>query len=147
MEKREKSSGDSKTIALIGCSKSKIHYPCKAGAMYLGTLFKKSVVYCRLKKIDFYILSAKYGLIHPDQIINPYDETLNKMNKNQRAVWAKKINNQIVEQQLQNYHKIIMAGSKYSEFIDGQKPFEGLSIGRILQKLNYEIGSMKGKLF
>lgn len=70
-------------IAFVGCVKSKKDHPCKAEEMYTSDLFKKSLMYA--KKADkVYILSAKYGLVELDEVILPYQETLNTKTREQQ---------------------------------------------------------------
>lgn len=48
--------------------------------MYVSDLFKKSLEYARrLNPAKIYILSAKYGLLELDDMIEPYEITLNEM--------------------------------------------------------------------
>lgn len=42
-------------------------------------LFSKAYAYCTKKYGVVAILSAKYGLLFPNDTIEPYDETLNRM--------------------------------------------------------------------
>ena len=63
-------------IAIIGCSKSKQNYACRADEMYTGTIFIKSYNVAKQITDNVYILSAKYGLLKPDNIIEPYDLAL-----------------------------------------------------------------------
>jgi len=60
-------------LIIISCSNLKRDYACRADEMYIGPFFTK--LYDLAKRIggDIYISSAKYGLITPDTIIEPYD--------------------------------------------------------------------------
>ena len=79
-------------LGLVSCSKSKRNYSCKACEMYSpSTLFKKAYQYA-IKNYDVVtILSAKYGLLLPDDEIEPYDLTLKTMSTLQRKEWANKV--------------------------------------------------------
>ena len=72
--------GDTSTaprrIALISCSASKLDHPAPARSLYTSTLFRKSVAYAERHCDSWMILSGKHGLLHPDTIIEPYDERL-----------------------------------------------------------------------
>jgi len=147
MEKRKESSSDSKrTVILISCSKAKASRRCQAKDMYLGTLFKKSVIYSRLKKTSFFILSAKYGLLHPNTSIDPYDLSLNHMNRIDRSKWADKVKIQMEDFGITQSKKILLAGEKYVEFIEGDRPLKGLSQGYQLQWLNKQISDLSFKI-
>lgn len=71
-------------IVFLSCGKTKAKHTCKACEMYQGDLFKKSFEYAKkLNPRKIYILSAKYKLLELDDIISPYELTLNTMNKEQ----------------------------------------------------------------
>ena len=84
-------------IALISCVKTKIktNKLIKANQLYNSDLFKKSLKYC-LKNYDkTYILSAKYGLLETNEMVFYYEKTLNKMSKNDKEKWYKKVTTQL----------------------------------------------------
>lgn len=67
----------------LSCVSKKRDYPCFASDMYISDLFKKSLMYATkiTESKNIYILSAKYGLLELNQQIEPYELTLNTMNK------------------------------------------------------------------
>ena len=76
-------------IVFLSCGKTKAKHTCKACEMYRGDLFKKSFEYAKkLKPRKIYILSAKYKLLELEDVISPYELTLNTMNKQQQKKWA-----------------------------------------------------------
>ena len=81
-----------KTIALIACCKSKDWSVDiqPAENIYTGQLFRAQLAYARrhLPDEQIYVLSALYGLIALDHVIEPYEQTLNKMNMAERLNWA-----------------------------------------------------------
>jgi hypothetical protein len=64
------------TVGLVGCGKTKLPHPAPAGELYTGQLFRAAFAYARKTYDRTYILSAKYGLVHPATVIAPYDLTL-----------------------------------------------------------------------
>ena len=74
-------------IAIIGCSKSKQNYACRADEMYTGTIFQKSYEVAKQITDNIYILSAKYGLLKPDT-----DATLVKVYKTDAAAAMMEVN-------------------------------------------------------
>jgi hypothetical protein len=103
--------------ALISCTKLKKDYTCTANEMYLESqLFKKAVQYISQQDYDdWFILSAKYGLLHKDTVIEPYDITLNNMNSLQRKEWSLDVFNQIIK--LNPTHLDFYAGKKYRDYL------------------------------
>ena len=109
-----------KSLGLISCTKSKQNYPCKASEIYSASdLLRKAYSYAT-KNYDFIaILSAKYGLLFPDDEIEPYDLTLNDMNSQQRKEWTEKVFNQMKSRmRLKDFDKVFFhAGRKYREYL------------------------------
>ncbi len=71
-----------KTILLIACVSKKGEIATKAKDLYISQLFKSSYRYGKgLKPDNTFILSALYGLLDPEQIIEPYNVTLSNVPK------------------------------------------------------------------
>ncbi|MBB6670055.1 DUF6884 domain-containing protein [Cohnella nanjingensis] len=132
-------------VALISCTKVKQEFPCEVREMYSKSqLFSKMVRYIESKQYsDWYVLSAQYGLLHKNQVIEPYDVTLNNMNSSDRKKWAKETASQVIDLDFSTVD--IYAGEKYRQFLiplleaRGLKckvPLRGLGIGEQLKYLN-----------
>jgi len=81
-----------KTLGLISCTKSKRNYSCPAKEMYWPSeLFRRAYDYCSKHYDCMAILSAKYGLLLPDEKIDPYDLTLKTMSETERKKWAERV--------------------------------------------------------
>ena len=130
-----------KSLGLISCTKSKQNYPCEASEMYSASdLFRKAYSYAS-KNYDFVaILSAKYGLLFPDDKIEPYDLTLNDMKSQQRKKWAERVFKQMNSRlKLRDFNRFFFhAGKRYREHlipklenmgIHCEVPLEHLGIG------------------
>lgn len=104
-------------IVLIACSKTKQKQSCKACQMYQGNLFKLSYAYAKKISDRIYILSAKYGLLSQNEIIDTYDKTLKRMRSMERKEWAEKVYDQMNKNDFfQNNNELIfLAGSDYRE--------------------------------
>ena len=69
--------GMEKGIVLItACGKKKEKFPTIAGKLYKSSRIRHLHKISRRLGIPFYILSAKYGLVHSEEIIQTYDEIL-----------------------------------------------------------------------
>jgi cytoplasmic iron level regulating protein YaaA (DUF328/UPF0246 family) len=78
-------------VVLLSCVKSKRDHRCRARDMYTSPLFQKMMAYAeRLHPTRLFIMSAKYGLLNPDDFIDPYELTLKKMNTVERHAWRKR---------------------------------------------------------
>ena len=129
-------------IILISCASKKLPYKSKANDLYTSPLFRYNLKYAdSLNPDKIFILSAKYGLLHPDTEIEPYDETLNNKGKEKLKEWAEKVILDLKEESdLEKDEFIFLAGNKYRRFLipyikNYKVPMENLGIGEQLKYL------------
>ena len=87
--------GPASCHALISCSKSKGGHRDLARDMYVSPLYRKSVLVAEGWGLSFSILSAKYGLLDPNETIEPYELTLKGASRQFKSEWAEKVDQQI----------------------------------------------------
>lgn len=96
-------------------------------------------------EIDYFILSAKHGILHPTQIIEPYDQSLYHLSIPERRQWSEVVVKQLIAIAPPPAELIILAGKRYREGIvkplqnagyNITIPLQGLGIGKQLQWLN-----------
>lgn len=75
-------------IGLVGCVKSKGTRPAPAQDLYTSPLFAGRRRWVEQTCERWFILSAKYGLLTPERVIAPYDQTLTKMPLETRREWS-----------------------------------------------------------
>jgi len=75
-------------ISVVQCVSKKRDTPQLARDLYTSPLFVNASAYAEKISDDWYIISAKYGLVRPSDFIDPYDVTLNKMSAPERRKWA-----------------------------------------------------------
>jgi cytoplasmic iron level regulating protein YaaA (DUF328/UPF0246 family) len=130
-----------KTIGLVSCGKNKVNYETEAKNLYAGDLFKKSRKYSETNHDEWFILSALYGLLDPNKVIEPYDKTLLNATKAESIEWAESVFNSIKEKYTNDAVIYIYAGAAYRKFLQplleggGYKveiPLQGLGIGQQL---------------
>jgi len=63
-------------IGLVACCKKKLSVPSRAEDLYISPLFRFASLYCKQQCKTWFILSAKHGLLVPDEFIEPYNLTL-----------------------------------------------------------------------
>jgi hypothetical protein len=84
-------------LVLIGCVKSKWHHPTQAKDLYTSALFRKERAYAESSGKPWFILSAKHGLVSPDEVIEPYDVYLKTMPDAYRTWWGRTVVSQLGE--------------------------------------------------
>lgn len=138
-----------KKIALVACVSRKTSRSLPAKDLYISDWFRKASAYARRVANEWYILSAKYGLVSPDTTIEPYDETLNRMPAAARRAWARRVLKDLSQVLRPGDHVVILAGKRYRENLVGpiqqmgcsvEIPMEGLGIGKQLSWLKRQLG-------
>ena len=133
-----------KTVCLVSCVSAKTQERSPASVLYTSPLFKKARAYATSRFDDWSILSAKYGLTSPDQVIDPYDQTLKHMPKDARLAWARGVVRGLQSTFGTDTLLAFVAGTSYREYIIPELtcygyatrvPLEGLSIGMQLSWL------------
>ena len=121
----------------------------KAKDLYISTLFKKTIRFIENDNrfTNWYILSAKYGLIDKNEIIQAYDMTLLNFSNKELEIWSNSILIEIMKRKLDDLH--FFCGEKYHNQyllqlleLNGIKytlPMKGLSLGKRLQYLSPSI--------
>lgn len=143
-----------RTIVLISCVSKKKNYSTIAEDLYESALFKYSLKYAKMLNPDrIYILSALYGLVELDQILEPYNATINKMKNTEIRSWSKKVLRKMIDKGLdfENDSFVFLAGNKYREHLlkhikNYSIPLLGLTIGKQLQFLKKEVDNEQSKM-
>jgi hypothetical protein len=136
-------------IVLVACVSKKNPRPMPARALYTSNWFRKASAYAEQVADEWYILSAKYCLVSPDTVVEPYDITLNRMPASARRAWAKRVMDDLTLRLQPGDEVIILAGQRYrADLLDPlrkmrcviQIPMQGLKIGEQLAWLNKQLG-------
>lgn len=139
-------------IALVSCGKAKVKHPAPAAEFYTGSLFRAARRHAETGYDAWWILSAKHHLVHPQQILAPYDATLGNFTDEQVRQWANRVDSEFRidagygtwVQQGGGLVVDIYAGKNYVQpllatpawrrpWCDVNLPHEGLQIGERLQ--------------
>ena len=122
-------------IVIISCGKRKLEGRAKAKDIYIGSLYHQKLEYVRTlyPNHEFYIISAKHGLIHQDVVISSYDRVLPSSTEDYQD-WL-----DLVTKQLKGFDSkeevLFLGGARYyvpvDEYFTGKKyaPLLGKSLG------------------
>jgi hypothetical protein len=80
-------------IGLVACSLRKSDRPLPARELYVSPLFRAARAYAewRYGPERWLILSARHGLVQPDQVLAPYDLSLRRLTTAERQAWGDQV--------------------------------------------------------
>lgn len=130
----------SKPTVLVACCKQKHPRATNAAHLYTSDLFKKSRAYAERFGERWFILSARHHVLSPEEIAEPYNDTLNDMEPKWRRVWANCVRHVLLNRGgIKGRHFVILAGEAYREHLTAmieeeggtwEAPMAGLGIGQ-----------------
>jgi hypothetical protein len=139
---------------IIACCSKKLDQKAKAKDLYISNLFKASRRLAEsYPSSEWWVVSAKYGLVHPDQAIEPYDLSLGSMVKKDRERWGVYTRREMVRRIKNPSQIVLLCGEDYTrQIIDGAKvltkkvyvPLKGLALGEKVKWLTAKAKSNKG---
>lgn len=134
------------TVVLVACASYKLDHPAPAAELYQSLWFKKARAYAETLGDRWYILSAKHGLLAPEQVIEPYDQVLSAYIP-RRIDWARGVAAQLrSEVEPKGTTLVILAGAHYrmplAMYVADYTldvPMAGLGIGQQIQWLGRRV--------
>ena len=137
--------GNGSRLFLISCVKTKAAMPAAAMDLYTSNWFRKARACVETTGCPWLILSAQYGLVHPEEEIRPYEKTLNAMRVKERRAWADRVLAWLAPFLDGVDTVVFLAGHRYREFLEPELrergfavcvPMSGLRQGQQLAWLN-----------
>ena len=139
-----------RVMALVSCVKQKQPRPAPARELYSSALFTKMRAYAERNSDAWFVLSANFGLVHPDTITEPYEQTLNTAGVQERRAWARHVHGQLALAGLLRPGTgfLWLAGRKYMADLapmlgehPQSDPLQGMKIGERLGWLTRALSS------
>lgn len=131
-------------LAIISCSKSKRPGRQRVLELYTGELFKLAAAAAEVLADRWVVISGRHGVLHPEDIIESYDEAVMSKSRRQREQWGQHVSRQLklILPTLQGSQVLSFVSAPYQEFLDlsgvGASffcPLQGLAIGLQKKKL------------
>jgi len=138
------------SIALVGCSSSKLKQPAPARQLYTSQLFRAAIALAEFRHDVVYVISAKHELVALDQVIAPYDLVISAIAKEWRTIWGVRVWDSILRRH-QNVDRqvFIYAGKDYARPIERagfhqaafHEPLAKMQVGQRLQWLKQQLAA------
>jgi hypothetical protein len=121
-------------IVLVACCGQKLPHAAAAGELYRSDLFLKSKAWAEKFGGAWAILSARYGIVDPGRVIEPYDETLAGKSRAELEAWGVRVRAQLFGglPMVSSRPLVVLAGARYRGWLDGiehSAPLAGMGIG------------------
>lgn len=116
------------TLVLVGCVKRKQACPAPAKALYTSGLFQKRAAFARKFGREWFILSALHGLVRPEDMLEPYDVTLNDQAVVERRTWARQVEETLLPHLQAGDQLVLLTGAKYGEFLTPSLERQGFTV-------------------
>lgn len=132
-------------LAFVSCAKLKRNSACAAKDLYISSRFKWSRLIAEHHAGCWFILSARHGLVDPNEVVAPYEQTLKAAKVVERREWARRVFEAICHRAPAKSTILLLAGFDYAgqlvPLLKGRghavsQPLEGLSQGRGLSLLS-----------
>lgn len=137
-------------VALIGCSATKLQRPAPARELYRGNLFKLSVAYAERRRIPWQVLSAKWGVVDPDQELEPYDLDFSRLTYAEREDWRKRVGEHLAAAYPVGTTFVWLCGALYLGALSfvprpgeykHEEPLQGMQIGERMRSLKKQLSA------
>lgn len=136
---------------LLGCVSQKRDLPMPAKDLYRSELFRRRRRYAEASGVPWWIVSAEYGLVDPDQVIAPYDTRIARLPASVRQRLAESVASGLERQigPLAGKALEIHAGEDYVQAVGPAlrrrgalvtRPLQGLRIGEQLAWYGERLG-------
>jgi hypothetical protein len=127
-------------IGLVACSRTKANSAMPARLMYVSPLFRAASAYAERHYGPgrWFILSARHGLVDPEDVLAPYDLSLRQLGPRQREAWGDRVAVELTDRFPAGTVLWFHAGVLYREAIarvvahQVRFPLAGLGIGEQL---------------
>lgn len=131
-------------IALVGCGAKKGTTWKPVREMYTSTLFRMSMEIAEQRCDRVYVVSAKHGMLHPNETIAPYEMHIGELTFREREMWASRIVDRLRYLHRHDYQVELYMGREYAMPLSRalrdrtyhvDDPLRGLQIGERLHQL------------
>lgn len=136
-------------IALVSGSSSQLKIRALAERSYTSAWFQRARAYAIAKCDRWYILSAHYGLVESDQLIDPYDEKLKNLSREDQFKWVERVLNDLRRVPINAHDSfVLLASAAYRDILapmltarryNYEAPLTGMGITDQMKWLSEEV--------
>lgn len=98
-------------VTVIQCSDTKLDEAATAWDLYTGNVFRAQRELARDLGHPVRILSAKYGVVRPDEVLEPYDLSIRDLTADQQKTWNRHVYQELHATNADDFY--VLAGRDY----------------------------------
>jgi len=98
-------------VTVIQCSDTKLDRPAPAWELYTGNVFRAQRQLAADLGYPVRILSAKYGVLRPEEIVEPYDLSIRDLTADQQKKWNRHVRDELDATNADEFY--VLAGRDY----------------------------------
>lgn len=111
-------------VHIVACGAEKLDHPAPARDLYTSSTFKRAFAFASSRAsmtgdgtAPVFILSAKHGLLHPDEVVAPYDYRMADMTSAELTAYVERVQVQLFEAGVSRANFHVHAGAVYVEIM------------------------------
>lgn len=128
------------TVVLVSCGRNKRKTKAPAAELYTSSRFQLSREFAERLGLRYFIVSAKHGLVAPDRKIEPYDQSLEALNDEQRVAWTDGIVNGLLSLSQSPVRVVLLADEQYAAPLRVALEQTNIAVTQPLENLSKETG-------
>jgi hypothetical protein len=82
-------------VGLVGCGQDNLDEPAEARNLSTPPYFEAKRDWCEWFCYRWFVVSAKYGVVRPDEEIEPYEQALSDLSDDGKRLWREKVQRQL----------------------------------------------------
>lgn len=82
---------DTTWLGVVNCGGTKLAHKAPAKEIYKSSYFQAKREFCEEVMDEWIILSAEYGILQPDEVIEPYDKSLETLTSGEIEEWKAEV--------------------------------------------------------
>ena len=128
-------------MIFIGCGRLKRKGRCKARDLYTGVYFRTCLAFARSLEEDdrIFVLSAKYGVVALDQMVESYDLKLSDLSREELLKWKRRVLQFVRREAEKGFSIEFVCGRVYSDGLPGKNLLPKVGIGKQMRFMRQQM--------
>ena len=128
-------------IVFVACGKRKQQTKRPSLELYTGQYFRLCLALARSIVSDshIYVLSAKYGVLSHEEVVEPYNAKLTDLSRSDLQQWRAEVKGFVLRKIQEGYKPVFICGDLYHQGLPGVKMLPKVAIGKQIQFIQSQL--------